>query len=192
MDKKSVNKVILIGNIGNIPESRYTASGVAVTSFSLATNETWVNADNEKVNNTEWHNIVVWNKLAEFAFSDKKYQQILNQIMWPNVHTLIESATEKATKNNIDLFVVDAALLFEAEYTDFFDSILLITAPISLRIKRILNRDDISIQQIKSRMDLQMLDPEKKELANYTIENNRDLDHFYNNLENYYRSIILK
>ena len=132
------------------------------------------------------------NKLAEFAFSDKKYQQILNQIMWPNVHTLIESATEKATKNNIDLFVVDAALLFEAEYTDFFDSILLITAPISLRIKRILNRDDISIQQIKSRMDLQMLDPEKKELANYTIENNRDLDQFYNNLENYYRSIILK
>ena len=67
MDKNSVNKVILIGNIGNAPQSRYTPSGSPVTSFSLATNETWLSADNEKVDNTEWHNIVVWNKLAEFA-----------------------------------------------------------------------------------------------------------------------------
>ena len=37
------------------------------TSFSLATNETWLNADDEKIDNTEWHNIIVWNKLAEFA-----------------------------------------------------------------------------------------------------------------------------
>ena len=67
MDKKSVNKVILIGNIGNMPEGRYTSSGIAITSFSLATNETWLNAENEKINNTEWHNIIAWNKLAEFA-----------------------------------------------------------------------------------------------------------------------------
>ena len=67
MDKNSVNKVILIGNIGNMPEIKYTSGGTAITSFSLATNEIWLNAENEKVNNTEWHNIIVWNKLAEFA-----------------------------------------------------------------------------------------------------------------------------
>ena len=67
MHTKSVNKVILIGNIGNAPECRYTSSGAPVTSFSLATNETWLDSENKKVNNTEWHNIVVWNKLAEFA-----------------------------------------------------------------------------------------------------------------------------
>ena len=67
MHKKSINKVILIGNIGNKPECRYTPSGSPVTSFSLATNETWLNSDNEKVNNTEWHHIVTWNKLAEFS-----------------------------------------------------------------------------------------------------------------------------
>ncbi len=67
MDKNSVNKVILIGNIGNKPEIRYTPSGAPVISFSLATNEKWVNAENETINNTEWHNIVAWNKLAEFA-----------------------------------------------------------------------------------------------------------------------------
>ena len=67
MHTKSVNKVILIGNIGNAPESRYTPAGAPITSFSLATNETWMDSDNKKVNNTEWHNIVVWNKLAQFA-----------------------------------------------------------------------------------------------------------------------------
>ena len=67
MHKKSVNKVILIGNIGSPPECRYTSSGSPVTSFSLATNETWLDSDNQTVKNTEWHNIVVWNKLAEFA-----------------------------------------------------------------------------------------------------------------------------
>ena len=67
MDAKSVNKVILVGNIGKTPECRYTSSGAPVTSFSLATNETWLDADGKKVNNTEWHNIVTWNKLAEFS-----------------------------------------------------------------------------------------------------------------------------
>ena len=67
MDAKSVNKVILVGNIGKTPECRYTSSGAPVTSFSLATNETLLDADGKKVNNTEWHNIVTWNKLAEFS-----------------------------------------------------------------------------------------------------------------------------
>ena len=44
LHKKSVNKVILIGNIGNMPEGRYTSSGIAITSFSLATNETLLNS----------------------------------------------------------------------------------------------------------------------------------------------------
>ena len=70
MNKNSYNKVILIGHLGADPEGRYTQSGRSVVSFSLATNEKWVNAENETINNTEWHNIVAWNKLAEFS---KKY-----------------------------------------------------------------------------------------------------------------------
>ena len=77
MHKKSINKVILIGNIGNKPECRYTPSGSPVTSFSLATNETWLNSDNEKVNNTEWHHIVAWNKLAEFSKEYIKKGQLI-------------------------------------------------------------------------------------------------------------------
>ena len=67
MLKSSVNKVILVGHIGNKPEGRYTPSGVSTASFSLATNESWVNSENEKQDRTEWHNIIAWNKLADFA-----------------------------------------------------------------------------------------------------------------------------
>ena len=60
----SVNKVILIGNLGKDPEIRYTQTGKAVTSFSLATSERAGRDGNER---TEWHNIVAWDKLAELC-----------------------------------------------------------------------------------------------------------------------------
>ena len=67
MQKSSVNKLILVGHIGNKPEGRYTQSGTSTASFSLATNESWIDNDKEKKEHTEWHNIVAWNKLADFA-----------------------------------------------------------------------------------------------------------------------------
>ena len=67
MQKSSVNKVILVGHIGNKPEGRYTPSGTSTASFSLATNESWIDNEKEKQERTEWHNIVAWNKLADFA-----------------------------------------------------------------------------------------------------------------------------
>jgi single-strand DNA-binding protein len=63
----SVNKVILIGNAGKDADVKYIDSGVAVASFSLATSETYVAKTGEKVTTTEWHNIIVWRGLAEFA-----------------------------------------------------------------------------------------------------------------------------
>lgn len=61
----SVNKAILLGNLGKDPELRYTSGGKAVASFSLATSERWASADGSKQESTTWHNIVVWGKLAE-------------------------------------------------------------------------------------------------------------------------------
>ncbi len=62
-----VNKVILIGNLGKDPEVRYLDNGVAVANFSLATTESYKNKEGERVNQTEWHNIVLWRGLAEIA-----------------------------------------------------------------------------------------------------------------------------
>ena len=61
----SVNKVILIGNLGRDPEVRFTAGGKAVARFSVATSEVWNDQEGSRQERTEWHNIVVWGKQAE-------------------------------------------------------------------------------------------------------------------------------
>ncbi|HEV8130473.1 MAG TPA: single-stranded DNA-binding protein [Acidobacteriota bacterium] len=63
----SVNKVILVGRLGKDPELRYTPSGSPVANFSLATDENWKDKNGERQQRTEWHNIVVWDKLAEIC-----------------------------------------------------------------------------------------------------------------------------
>lgn len=63
----SVNKVILVGNVGKDPEIRHLDSGVAVANFPLATSETYTAKNGERVTTTEWHNIVLWRGLAEVA-----------------------------------------------------------------------------------------------------------------------------
>lgn len=61
----SVNKVILIGNLGKDPEVRYTANGRAVARFPIATSEVWNDAEGNRQERTEWHNIIVWGKQGE-------------------------------------------------------------------------------------------------------------------------------
>ena len=64
----SVNKVILVGNLGKDPEVRHLENGAAVANFSIATSETYKDRKTgEKVSQTEWHNIVAWRGLAEIA-----------------------------------------------------------------------------------------------------------------------------
>ena len=63
----SVNKVILIGNLGRDPETRYMPDGGAVTNVSLATTETWKDKNGEKQEKTEWHRVAFFGKLAEIA-----------------------------------------------------------------------------------------------------------------------------
>lgn len=63
----SVNKVILIGNLGKDPETRYMSNGDAVTNITLATTDTWKDKNGEKQEKTEWHSIVFYRKLAEIA-----------------------------------------------------------------------------------------------------------------------------
>ena len=62
-----INKVILIGNVGRDPEVRTTPSGQQVAKFSLATSENFTSRAGEKQERTEWHNIVVWGKLADLC-----------------------------------------------------------------------------------------------------------------------------
>jgi len=65
---RGVNKVILVGNLGNDPETRYTASGAAITNISIATSESWRDKQTgENQERTEWHRVVFFSRLAEIA-----------------------------------------------------------------------------------------------------------------------------
>ena len=63
----SINKVILIGHLGKDPEVRYLEGGTAVAKFPLATSETYTAKDGRKIEQTEWHNVVMWRGLADIA-----------------------------------------------------------------------------------------------------------------------------
>jgi len=64
---RGINKVILVGNLGQDPELKYTGSGTAVCNLRIATNESYKDANGEWVERTEWHNVVAWSRLAEIC-----------------------------------------------------------------------------------------------------------------------------
>jgi len=67
MAGKSVNKVILLGNLGKDPEVKYTPQGTAVAKITVATNERYKDKEGQWQDRTEWHNVVLWQRLAEIA-----------------------------------------------------------------------------------------------------------------------------
>ena len=74
---RGLNKVLLIGRLGQEPEMRYTPSGKPLTKFRMASERNWTTADGEKKSETEWFNVVAWGKLAEICNQYlKKGQQI--------------------------------------------------------------------------------------------------------------------
>jgi single-strand DNA-binding protein len=64
---KDLNKVMLIGRLGQDPELKYTQSGIAVAKFTMATNQQWKDQDGNTQDRTEWHNVVAWRRLAEIC-----------------------------------------------------------------------------------------------------------------------------
>ena len=131
-------------------------------------------------------------KIAEIVFSSGKHQKSLNDIVWPEVSSLMTSYARKAENEGLKIFIVDAALLLEAGYTEFFNSILLITAEKSVRYKRIQNRKNIPEDQIEKRMASQMPESKKMKLANTTIENNGDISELYTNLEKFWGKLTIE
>jgi single-strand DNA-binding protein len=67
MAQRSLNKVLLLGNIGRDPEIRYTASGKAVATFTMATSQRWRDQDGNDQERTDWHRVVAWGRLGEIC-----------------------------------------------------------------------------------------------------------------------------
>tara|TARA_B000000557_G_C20749291_1_gene432186 strand:+ start:228 stop:824 length:597 start_codon:yes stop_codon:yes gene_type:complete len=179
--------MIKIGVTGNIGSGKTT-----LTRYFENHNSYIFNADKEAKNHLSKHSVLQkkiinifgnqivtsnnldFKKLAKKAFESKKNQEILNGIVWPEVSMLIESSLRKAENDKYDFFIVDAALLFEANFNHFFDYIILVTADRKIRLERALKRKNLDLSQIKKRMSLQLSDEKKISLSDFIIYNNKD------------------
>ena len=113
-------------------------------------------------------------QLAKIAFENEINQKILNGIVWPEVAILIEKSLQNALKEKYKYFVVDAALLFEANFQHFYKYIILVKANKEIRLQRAIKRKNINLTQIKKRMALQINDKQKVKESHFVIENNLD------------------
>ena len=104
----SVNKVILVGNLGRDAELRYTPSGAAVTKFSLATTEVWNDKAGQRQERTEWHNIDLWGKQAESLseYLVKGKQVYVEGRLQTDEYTDKEGNKRKSTKVRCDRVVL--------------------------------------------------------------------------------------
>ena len=100
MQKNSLNKVILIGNLGQDPEARFTPQGTAVCNLSVATNESWKDQSGEMQDRTEWHRVVMYGRMAETATEYMKKGQMvyvegrLNTREWEDQNQIKRRTTE--------------------------------------------------------------------------------------------------
>jgi single-strand DNA-binding protein len=102
------NRVQLIGNLGTEPEIITLESGKKLAKFSIATNETYKNAQGEKVTDTQWHNVVAWNKTAEII---EKYVQKGNEIIVEGKLTSRSYETKEGEKRYITEVVCNELLM---------------------------------------------------------------------------------
>ncbi|MAV63973.1 MAG: dephospho-CoA kinase [Candidatus Marinimicrobia bacterium] len=142
--------------------------------------------------NVTYKNKLDIKKLAEVAFSSKIDQEILNGIMWAEVFILINKKIDKCKKDKKSLFILDAAMIFEAKLTYLFDYTLVITATKKTRLDRAIKRHNIPLEQIKNRMSLQLSDKKKVELSDYSIINNDSIESLFIKIDNFYNKIISK
>jgi single-strand DNA-binding protein len=102
------NKVQLIGNLGNNPEIITLESGKKLAKFSIATNESYKNAQGEKVTDTQWHNIVAWNKTAEII---EKYLEKGSEVAIDGKLTSRSYETKEGEKRYITEIVCNELLM---------------------------------------------------------------------------------
>tara|TARA_R110002073_G_scaffold279026_1_gene443197 strand:+ start:485745 stop:486080 length:336 start_codon:yes stop_codon:yes gene_type:complete len=103
------NKVQLIGNLGNNPEVITLDSGKKLAKFSIATNENYKNANGEKVTDTQWHNVIAWNKTAEIV---EKYLTKGSEVAVEGKLTSRSYEDKEGVKKYITEIVVNELLMF--------------------------------------------------------------------------------
>ena len=134
---------------------------------------------------------IVKSKLARIGFSSQANQEMLNEIIHPFViQANEEKIDEVRERGDTELYVVDAPLLFEAGMDQRCDYTVLVYARLRLRLERAMKRGNLSRDEILRRMDLQMPEEEKMEIADFVIDNNSDEAHLREEVLRIYNEIM--
>lgn len=127
--------------------------------------------------------------LAQIVFRDPTARERLNAIVHPHVRRLADECDKYAKRGQLIVHVVP--LLFETGYVDRVDASIVVIAPQDERVRRVVQRDRLSEEQVRARMSSQ-IDPEKaRELATYVIENDGDLTHLRERTRAVYEALLL-
>lgn len=110
-------------------------------------------------------------KLGQIVFADEINQEFINDLIHPKVIDAFIREVE-TRKDDVDLFVVDAPLIFESGFENHLDYTALIYTKLRIRLSRALARGNLSADQIQKRIALQMSEEQKRELADFTLDNN--------------------
>ena len=131
------------------------------------------------------------NKLARVAFQDQDHQLTLNTIVHPYVFKEIDKNFDKELDGSKhDIFVVDAALIYESGADTHMDYVIVITALIKTRMERALARETLSREEILKRMDLQWPEEDKTSLADFVIHNDGSTEELRKNINDIYTEIV--
>ena len=129
-------------------------------------------------------------KLAKVAFSNEENQSVLNAIVHPYVFDAIDERYEQIKdKDDVPLFVVDAALVYESGLDQHLDYVVVVSAQYGARMNRALHRGTLTREDIQKRMDLQLPEESKVQMADFVIDNNGDTDHLVRQVDEIYQEI---
>ena len=122
--------------------------------------------------------------LADIVFTDEAKKNKLNEIMLTQIIAIIDDKVKEYRESDSELKVLlDAPLLLEAGLDSRCDKVMVIVADKDVRISRVQSRDGISAKQVQDRIDNQMSDDEKTARADYVVDNSKDLNHLYTQLD---------
>lgn len=129
-------------------------------------------------------------RLARHAFANSDRQRQLNEIMHPEVILAADKAMILAEQDGVAMFILDAPLLFEAKLEEYLDLTVVVIADQQVRIKRALERGNLTEEDILRRIQLQMPDKDKLARADLVVTNNGTLEQLQAELEALYSNII--
>lgn len=121
-------------------------------------------------------------KLGKIIFTDGISRKKLEEILHPLIKDEIEKFLKEQSEKDEKIAFVSIPLLFEAHFENLFDKVILVYADDNIRLKRLMQRSDLTKEQAQSRLDIQMNQDEKKTLSDFVIYNNDKIEDLHKNI----------